>query len=222
MQKRQAFFYIFIGTNGVGKTHNAKKMFKTNKRMLVLPANKMDPAWQGYKPLKVERKVITDPNDVKQTRQIFKHYSKEMDRFKGVRLFFPDQFDKQKKEFIDIVTDEQNGFNQGLLFVDDYKNYLGTKGSLPAYFRKIFNDRRHRGLDIILASHSLQDVNSDFIQFNPNIVLFKCPTPPNESVLKRMAKPQDLIDTWKRVNKVNQELEKRGKPPRYFEKFKLI
>lgn len=218
---RQPFFKIFIGTNGVGKSFTAKKYTAINKRNLILPANKLDPAWHGFKELKVDRRKVLDPNDIKEQRQVWQYYAKEMQSFKGTRVLHIDQYDKEKQEFKDLIT-PVNSYVSGLLLIDDFKNYLATKGTIPSYMRRIFNDRRHRKLDIILASHSLGDINADFIQFNPEITLFKCITPPNKTTLERMANPQKLLDTWKRVNEKNKQLEAQGKPPRYYETFKLI
>jgi hypothetical protein len=218
---RQPYFKIFIGTNGVGKSFQAKKHTEIRLRNLILPANKLDPAWHGIKELKFERKVIIDPDDVKGKRQIFKHHASQMETFKGTRVLHVNQYDKHKKEFIDLVSREDS-YTKGLLLIDDFKNYMSTKGTIPSYMRRIFNDRRHRKIDIILASHSLGDINGDFIQFNPEIRLFKCATPPSKSVLEKMANPQSLIDIWKHVNAENKKLEQQGKPPRYSQPFKLL
>lgn len=197
---REAVLFILIGTNGVGKSFNLKKFLKVRNRNLIIPANKLDPAWDGVKELKVEHHWVTDPEDYNKKRKIKEYRVKDLKTFKGTRKI---HFEiGNKSQFEDIVSHPIKGFRDGSLFIDDYRNYLESNGTIPAHFRRIFNDRRHRKLDIFMASHSLQDINAELLQFNPTIILFKTTRPPNKSVLDKIENSDELMQVYKRVNHI--------------------
>lgn len=219
---REACFNIFIGTNGVGKTMQQKKFLKLNKRNLILPANKLDKAWDEVSELKVLDKWVNDPNDYRGKRMQKEYYAKGLNTYKGSRKMYFDTDKKlMRKQFQDIVSNPENGFFNGGLFMDDYKNYLPSNGQIPSYFRQIFNDRRHRMLDIFMASHSLQDINAELLQFNPTIFLFKTTRPPNKSVLDKIANSKELISAYNRINKIA-TVGKSNNDKYYFEPFKPL
>jgi hypothetical protein len=206
MQEREAKFWIFIGTNGTGKTTTMKKFLVANKRNLILPANSIDKAWSGFTKIKPTNSFELDPNDFRGKRQLRVWRLPKMNSFTGDRVLDLSSIkeDADLKGLFACITNISKPFVNGGLFIDDFKNWIYTKGSLPFTVRKLFNDRRHRMLDIFMASHSFQDVNGDLIQFNPKFVIFKTTLPPNETVQKKIANFQELLDTIARVNRIAQ------------------
>jgi hypothetical protein len=198
---RMAEFLIFIGTNGTGKSFNQKKFLPVNNRNLIIPANGRDKAWHGFTKLTPKFRFETDPNDPKQKRQHKVWYIPGINSFKGVRVLDVDvlETDEDCLSVFRAVCHRQTGFIKGGLFVDDFKNYIFTKGTLPRYVRNLFNDRRHREVDIFMASHSMQDINGDMLQFNPKIVIFNTTLPPNDTVMGKIANSAQLMETYERV-----------------------
>lgn len=194
-------FYLFEGTNGTGKTTQMKKLLSANRRNLIVPANRLDTAWHGYKELKWAFKWVTDPNDFNGKRKIKKWYLPELNTFSGTRVLHIDE----PWQF-QFICETSTGIKNGGFFIDDYKNHIKSAGILPNYVRKLLGDRRHRMLDIFMASHSLQDINAEFMQFKPVLFMFNCTRPPNKSVLEKTQNSVELIKAYHHVREMNSRL----------------
>lgn len=206
MEMRKAFLYLLIGTNGTGKTTQAKHLLQINERNLVLPSNRMDSAWDQYPELKVQVDLEPDPmNPGKQRRVV---YCPEMNTFKGTRVLHVTE-----PAMLGAVTDERLGFRNGFLFIDDFRNRMPHKGDLPAHVLELLTGRRHRMVDIALAMHSFQDMNLQLMQFQPELFIFRTTLPPNDAVEGKVADWQGLVAAANRVN------ERARANPFYFEHF---
>lgn len=193
MTTRKAFLYLFVGTNGTGKTTRAKDLLGINERNLILPSNRLDTAWQGYPELAWKVDHEPDPmNPGKQRRVI---YCPEMATFTGTRVLHITE-----PAIMQAVTDEVRGFRNGFLFVDDFRNRMPHKGDLPADVLQLLTGRRHRMVDIALAMHSFQDMNLQLMQFQPELFIFRTTLPPNDAVEGKVADWQGLVATANRVN----------------------
>jgi len=198
MSEREGVIIIFIGTNGVGKSTAMKEFLPVNKRNLILPANRNDPAWHGNTELKdVCRQV---PN--KYTGKDGPEFSyPEIGKFKGNKVVHVDS--TYRNEMFQPICHTQRGFTNGGLFLDDFKNYIPAKGSVPGYVRNLFGGRRHLGLDIFMACWSFSDINIDFWTFNPQLVVHRTTMAPNNSVRDKIGqdKYNELCEMVARVNK---------------------
>ena len=190
---RKAFLFLFVGTNGTGKTTRAKDLLAINERNLIIPSNKLDSAWQQYPELKVKVEHEPDPmNPGKQRRVV---YCPDMSTFTGTRvLHITDPI------MLHAITDERHGFRNGFLFIDDFRNRMPHKGDLPAHVLELLTGRRHRMVDIALAMHSFQDMNLQLMQFQPELFIFRTTLPPNDAVEGKVADWQGLVATADRVN----------------------
>lgn len=190
---RKAFLYLFVGTVGTGKTTQAKNLLAINERNLILPSNKYDDAWDGIPELKWQVDHEPDPmNPGKQRRVI---WCPEMATFTGARVL-----NITDPAILQAVTDEQRGFRNGFLFIDDFRNRMPHKGDLPAHVLEMLTGRRHRMLDVALAMHSFQDMNLQLMQFQPELFIFQTTLPPNDAVEGKVADWQGLVETANRVN----------------------
>lgn len=213
---RKAKIYIGVGTNGTGKTTTLKTFLKANSRNLILPANKLDKAWNDYPTLQIKSRFVLDPKDYKQKRKILDLHVPKLNTFKGNQTIHIEPRERKGDEWdrlFEFVVGNVKGFKDGGLFIDDFKNYIKGSGLLPNGLRRLFGDRRHRMLDIFMASHSLQDINAELLQFEPTIILFKTTRPPNKSVQDKIQNYDQLLETFERVNK------RAKKNPYYCEKF---
>ena len=190
---RKAFLYLFVGTNGTGKTTRAKDLLAVNERNLIVPSNKLDSAWQQYPELKV--KVEHEPDPMNPGRQRRVVYCPEMATFTGTRVLHI-----ADPAMLHAITDERHGFRNGLLFIDDFRNRMPHKGDLPSHVLELLTGRRHRMVDIALAMHSFQDMNLQLMQFQPELFIFRTTLPPNDAVEGKVADWQGLVATANRVN----------------------
>jgi hypothetical protein len=184
---RQPLFFILIGTNGTGKTTWLKNNFlKANEKNFVVPANEMDaPQW--------EAKFLTT-DELK-------------NGFTGTRLILPEPT-------IVLKAIQSTKIKGGGLVLDDYRNFLTTNGAIPAIWRKLFSDRRHKMLDIAICGHDPAAINAGLFSFNPVLVLFKTTRPFARNIGDKVINFNDLVKAQNRVNKKAQS------NPHYFEFFK--
>lgn len=203
MNQRIGAFYIFSGTNGTGKTTQLKKLLTVNRRNLIIPANRLDSAWHGYKELEWKHRWVTDPNDYNGKKKIKKWYLPELNSFTGTRLLHIDEPWQFK-----YICETSTGFTNGGLFIDDYKNHIKSAGILPNHVRRLLGDRRHRTIDLFIASHSLQDINAEFMQFKPTMFIFNVTRPPSKSVLEKTANSEELVNAYRHVLAQNAKLPK--------------
>jgi hypothetical protein len=215
MNNRQAQLFIFIGTNGTGKSTAMKAFLAANKRNLIMPANALDPAWASFPKIEPTSTFVLDPDDYRQKRKRREWKLSKMNTFSGTKVLNVNSLKKDAdfKSLFSYITDTNKPYVNGGIFIDDFKNWIYTKGSLPIHVRRLFNDRRHRMIDIFMASHSFQDVNGDLIQFNPRLIVFKTTLPPNETVEKKITNYPQLLELIARVN------QRAIKNPHYCEEF---
>lgn len=208
---RTAQFVLFIGTNGTGKSTQMKKFLSTNERNLIVPANKIDHAWDKVKELKAKEVELKLPG--KQAPQQINVYP-YLNKFKGTRKVFC--YDNNDVHSILDIYDKypERSFVKGGIFLDDFKNYIATRGPLPTVVRKIFSDRRHRELDIFMAAHSWQYVNPELFSFQPICVVFKVTQPITNDLKSKVSNIAELEAIQKDVN------EKAKTNPYYYRIFK--
>ncbi len=192
---------ILSGTNGTGKSTVMKKLLEINSRNIVIPANPYDKAWSSFPKLKPKHRFVLDKKDPKQKRQIMDWYIPNLNTFKGTKVLDVTEMEAMDEDPRIIFKYLCHKFNNGGFFVDDYKNYIHSAGTLPNYVTRIFRDRRHRMLDIFMASHSLSDVNGEFIQFNPKLLIFKVTRTLTQSVKDKFENHKELDQVIARVKK---------------------
>lgn len=205
------------GTTGTGKSTAIKALLAGQKRALIFPANNFDPAWHEYEVIKPKKGWALDPRDHHKKRRIAVYRIPDLHTFKGVRVVDTAAItdDREKVSLRDSII-HVNGFIDGCLVFDDFKNWIPSKGSLPGIVRSMLGDIRHKRTDIILATHALNEINAEFVTFIHNIYLFKTTLPPNDTFAKKMgARYEDLLNTFNRVN------EKAKANKHYVEEFKL-
>lgn len=199
---RQAEFLMLIGTNGTGKSTTFKKLLRVNSRNLVIPANEFDPAWKEFPKIKPKRTFVLDRDDPKGQRQKPSWKVPGLMTFTGTVVLDISELETYEDclNVFKAICNTKNGMRGGGLFIDDFKNWIATKGTLPRHVRSMFGDRRHREIDLFLATHSFQEINMDFIQFAPKLVVYKTTTAPNKSVEGKIGNYDALLKTIKRVN----------------------
>ena len=182
-QEREATFKLLIGTNGTGKSKILKRFLALNKRNLICFPNSKDSTWDSVKLIDVDKILQTatggkffDFEQFFNTRsekvlpmqqKIKKLLSHEIQTFTGdrkIRIKHPAIFK--------IIVDEDFGFFNGGLFLDDFKSCI-SHNNLPAHVRALLDSRRHYMVDIFAATHAPKDIPPDFMSFNPDVYLFK-------------------------------------------------
>lgn len=196
MNNREATLKIRIGTNGTGKSTWMKKYLPVNDRNIVVPSSRDDSAFSGYPELKWEVVRMPDPFSGKDVPTVI---FPEMATFTGTRVV---HIDGDLRIFNGLIH-PQRGFKNGGLFLDDFRMYVHSKGTITTEANALFLGRRHRMLDIFMACHSGQDISADFVKFNPTIIVGYTTLPPNENVLAKMPNGQAFADAVERVNRVN-------------------
>lgn len=197
MRTRKAFLYLFIGTNGTGKSTRMKDLLHVNERNLVVPSNRLDTAWSEFPELKVRTIQEDDPMNPGKLRRVFRVDG--INDFTGTRVLHIDD-----PRQLAAITDELHGFRNGGLFIDDFRNRLPHKGDLPPHVAALLTGRRHRMVDIVLAAHSFQDMNLQLMQFEPELFIFRTTLPPNDAVEGKVAKWEELVSAANRVNTMAQ------------------
>lgn len=203
---RKAVLFAFVGSIGTGKSTTMKRMLELNKRNLIVPSNRFDSAWEGHAELKIDVTVDEDPLFPGRKRRFFR--VPDMATFTGTRVLHIDD-----PAQLEAITDERHGFKNGGLFMDDFRNYIPSKGTLPPHIATMFSGRRHRMLDIFMACHAFQDINMQLLQWGAELYIFRTTLPPNSSVEGKIAKWEELLAAVERVNR------KAVASPYYFERF---
>jgi hypothetical protein len=220
MTTRLPVFWVFIGTNGTGKTTMIKRLITGRKRVLIVPPNKFDPAWDHVQEIKITPLIKKATNDTeddaenffsrndKETRAQQNYFrtllSFELNHYVGVRkIYCP-----HPEVFKSIIHGEK-GFINGTLVIDDFKNNI-QGSNLTGSVRSLLSDRRHKMLDIFAATHGCNDVPPTMLNFGVKIWLFK--TTGNFDRASENFLDYDKINaTQKRVN------DKAKTNPYYFE-----
>lgn len=202
---RKAAFIIAVGTNGTGKsTELAKRALPINKRNLVLPASVVDHAWSGIPELTWSTGYASDPDNPRKQvpvavfppAQNGKPGQTELQTFTGNRVVHQ----RGSSNAWRTIVNEERGFSNGGLIVDDFRLAIPSKGMLPGYVTNMFVQRRHRMLDIFCACHSFQDINSQMLSWQPLLMIFQTTLAPNDNVLSNVQRPDALLATVARVN----------------------
>lgn len=204
---RQAAFGIFIGTNGTGKTSRMKELLDVNARNLIVPSSRDDVAWNGFPELKWS--VSYEPDPFRPERKVASVMLPTLNTFAGSSLLHVDG----NIQVFDAVLNRTKGFRNGGLFLDDFRNYVFTKGTLRSEVDGLFINRRHRMLDIFMACHGFEDVSRDLLRYGPTLFIFRTTLPPNDSSVAKMANGPEFLATVERVN------ERAKRNPFYFEQF---
>lgn len=197
---RQAKLMILVGTNGTGKTSAMKKLLAINERNLVLPSGPFDPGWNGYPALSARIDGYL-PNPDNPRQQLPNPVVDELTTFKGTKLLHV----TDRPIYFNAVLDTHKGFQNGGLFLDDFRNYILTKGTLKSNVGELFRARRHKRLDIFMACHNWEDVSRDLVAFNPSFVIFKTTIPPTRNSVDKMANVEAFLAAVERVNRKAKE-----------------
>lgn len=206
MTTRQATFKIWIGTNGTRKTSDMKKYLPINERNLVVPSSRDDTAWHGLPELAWEVRQMPDPFTGRSVPTVV---FPEINTFTGTRVV---HVDGEERIFNGIIH-QSRGIKRAGLFLDDFKMYIYSKGTITKEANQLFIGRRHRMLDIFMACHSGQDISADLIRFNPDLIVGYTTSPPNDTTLAKVPNGAKFIEVSRRVNEVNL---KRPENERYY------
>lgn len=209
MAEREAEYLILVGVNGTGKSTVLVDFIHGNERNLVLPSNRADKAWFDVPELNAGPVTyVPDPENPR--NQIPVADVPDMRTFIGTRVFHMDAAPRAR---FGAVVDGMRGFVNGGLVLDDFRGYIPSKSTLPAFVTNMFKDRRHRMLDIAMACHSFQDINSQLMSWGPKFLVFRTTLPPNDNVLDKVHNPDALLACIARVN------ERAKSRPHYHELF---
>lgn len=199
-------YLIFAGTNGSGKSHQMRKWLKANPRNLILPASRADKQWRGIAELQSKVVHRRDRFDAAGKKRIPMFVIPGVGGFQGNRVLHIEGTDKERSMMFDAVIHPQWGFDYGGIFIDDSKNFIKTKGSLPAKVRTFWGDRRLHQVDIFMAAWQYQDINADFYGFAPQLFIFRVEREPNRDVLAKFKRPDEFMATHRWVQAVNEWL----------------
>lgn len=193
---REATLQIRIGTNGTGKSTWMKKYLGVNDRNIVIPSSPDDTAWHDFPELAWEVRQMEDPFTKKMVPTVF---FPEMATFKGTRVV---QHNGDPRIFNGVIH-QSRGFKNGGLFLDDFRMYVYSKGTITQEANALFIGRRHRMLDIWMACHSANDISADFIRFNPTLIVGYTTLPANDNTLAKMPNGRAYKETEQRVQSNN-------------------
>lgn len=197
MTPREAALKMRIGTNGTGKSTWMKSYLPVNERNIVVPSSRDDSAWSGLEELKWEVQHLDDP--MNPGKLVATVVFPDINTFTGTRVV---HVDGDARIFNGIIH-PQRGFRNGGLFLDDFRMYVFSKGTITREANAVFIGRRHRMLDIFMCCHSGQDISADFIRFNPDIIVGYTTLPPNDNTLSKMPNGARFQEAVERVNRIN-------------------
>lgn len=215
MNTRQAALRIYLGTNGTGKSTLMKSMLPVNERNLIVPSNRHDPAWDGIPELKMKPVWMQDETDPDGKKMVKAMVVDGINTFRGNRVV---HVDGDPERFAAICHPDL-GFLNGGLVLDDFRNYIPSKGNLRTSVWQLFSGRRHRAVDIFMAGHALEDVNGQFQQCNPTLVIGMLSREPNDGVWDKIPDAERLLDLVRRVRERNLAMPENRR--HHFEKFQL-
>lgn len=213
-------FNIFTGIREVGKSAAMLKFAALNDRNLFVPPNRSEDTF-NFAP---EIPVYTILNTVSQGRfydfDLFfssKHkdilplhhsftmaISEELRFKKGNRRIYVEH-----PEIFNIIASRTPfnfktptipiGFSHGGIFFDDFKDYIPSN-NCPANVRKLIRSGRHYWLDLFFACHGPSDIPPVFLNWEPQIVLFR--TSGQFNTDGRFTRLAELEAIQKRVNHI--------------------
>ena len=222
--ERDAIFAVAVGTNGTGKTTYWKQFLGFNKRNLIIPANRSDStkAWGHVKEIPVDAilKKVTGLGpldwellDDKKHRELRQQLLMFMGKvFRAIDGNAKIVLNQRNKVLFDCIIHDELGFTNGGLFFDDFKNYIPAYNP-PGNVIQMLSDRRHKGVDMFLATHSPNKIPAPFFDYGPQLVVFKT-TRSFETAKEKieLSLYNELVAAQARINR--QGLPPKGNGPR--------
>jgi hypothetical protein len=108
-----------------------------------------------------------------------------------------------KQPIFDAVIHPVDGYRNGRLVLDDFRNYVFSNGQLRGEVATFFRNRRHKMLDLYLACHTPEDISRQILALNPKLIIGYTTTMPTDTSLAKVPNGQKLLDTIREVNAVN-------------------
>lgn len=208
-QEREATFKLLIGTNGTGKSHVLKKFLPLNRRNLICFPNAKDSTWDSVQLIDIDKLLAKATNNtvydfdsffntrsekmLPMQQKFKKLLSNELQTFVGNR-----KIRVKNPAIFKIIVDEDYGFFNGGLFLDDFKSCI-PNNNLPGYVRTLLDSRRHYMVDIFAATHAPKDIPPDFMSFNPDVYLFRT-TGNFETAKHKYLRFADLLTAQEKIN----------------------
>lgn len=204
--KRAAEFVVVVGRPRAGKTTWIKeRLLRAQQRRVqaghrfracVLPANRDDSAWAGYKELTGRLEMGKDPNHPKRSIPVWR-FNERLD-YDGVRVLHVDGSKVKAPALLDRYT----GIRDAMLVIDDFKNVEPSKGDLSEYVLAWLSSRRHRMHDVFIACHAWSDINVDLWAKGPRLIIFPTSVGLTDAVLmKAGGNAERLIRIVEEVNR---------------------
>lgn len=204
---RKGLFISGIGVPGTGKSTLMKTFIKMNKRNLILPANMIDASetYPGIPRVTPAHRIETDTMSVSRNNKSVVFFLPNVRSFKGNIVANVDVFNdqKHKESFFKSLGNtnrKEHCITDAGLFVDDARNYIATKGSLPQSLQTFFASRRHLMLDIFFSFHGFNDINADLLKYGMRFFVFRTDLPPSDAVMDKVLLKDDLLRCIATVN----------------------
>lgn len=196
---RDPFFLIVVGRPRCGKsTFVRTEIVNDQPRALIVPANRHDASetWRGVPELSVKGDWEPDPLDSKGKGQFVVH-APEMRSFTGARLLHVAEDTRR----FGAVVHPTKGMADGVLVLDDMKNYIKSNAELPSNVGTLFRSRGHLMLDIVGIVHSFDEVNRQLIGYGAKLVVFATDLPPGDAFRAKVRNIDALDQVIERVNR---------------------
>ncbi len=200
---RDPFYLIVVGRPRSGKSRwvqeNIVKHPDADPRTLVIPANKADASetWSGLPSLAVSGEYEADELDPKGKPQLVV-LSPQMRSFNRPSLL---HVTEDQRRFA-AVYHPTRGMRNGVLVLDDMKNYIKSNAELPSGVATMFRSRGHLMLDIVCIVHSFDEINRQLITWGPKLVVFATDLPPGDAAREKIRNIDELDRTIARVNRI--------------------
>lgn len=169
MAKRECSFTIVTGRKRIGKSnHTLENCLEYSKRrnVLIFDPNNEFGGYDLYHPDGRVEKIVVKRIDISQLEQFNRLKVPEIRRIVCLDKFGAPLNADQVEILLERVL---AGFNNGLLFLDDFNNIFAD--SLPKSVSRFLSNNAHRAADIILHLQSIARVLPKMWQ-NTNLVRF--------------------------------------------------
>lgn len=179
--ERVTDFIIFIGKNGTGKTTLAKKLISQikNRRVLILQMAPLEKAWDEVPTI-----------DLRNTEDI--------ETFKGMRQIYYDDYERDTWELI------FKNYHNGVLIMDDCRNYIDSQINIEPYLKKLFTNRRQKMMDMIAIVHAFDEIPPRFYPFYTTMYIFKSSVDPYQ-FRRNIPNFERVHKVWTRVNNISKQ-----------------